>query len=67
MNPQIASVLAEQHQRDLATQARQRRMAASLRGPRRRTPGWRVPRYRVNWSRTTLSPAGARPPASARG
>ncbi|HMD91874.1 MAG TPA: hypothetical protein VKG80_04450 [Trebonia sp.] len=58
MHPQIASVLAKEHQRDLASQASRHRMAASLRGPRRHTPAWRVPRYRVNWSRTTLSPVG---------
>jgi hypothetical protein len=72
MHPQITSLLANEHQRDLASQASRHRMAASLRGPRRhtlgwrtlgwrtlgwRTLGWRVPRYRVNWSRTTLSPA----------
>jgi hypothetical protein len=38
--------------------------AASPRGPRRRAPrayrrGGLLPRYRVSWSRTTLSPAGA--------
>ncbi len=63
MHPYITSALAEQHQRDLSSQARRRQLAASLREPRRRGPhrhgqGWRVPRYRVSWSRTSLSPAG---------
>jgi len=57
MHPEMASVLATQHQHELTSQARRRAMAASPRGPRRHTPGWRVPRYRVSWSRTTLSPA----------
>ena len=60
MHPQIASVLAKEHQRDLAVQARRHRMAASPQGPRRHARGWGLPRYRVNWSRTTLSPAGRR-------
>lgn len=57
MHPEIARILAAQHQRELAREIRQRQMAASLRGPRRNAPGWRVPRYHVSWSRTTLSPA----------
>ena len=60
MHPQITSVLAKEHRRDLASQASRHRMAASLRGPRRHARGWGLPRYRVNWSRTTLSPAGRR-------
>ena len=59
MHPEIASALAEQHRRDLARQASQRRAAQSARGPRRHAPSWRVPRYYVSWSRTTLTPAGA--------
>jgi len=58
MYPQITSALAEQHRRDLVREIDRRRMAASLRGPRRRTARWRVPRYRLSWSRTSLSPAG---------
>jgi hypothetical protein len=38
---------------------RQRHAAQSTRGPRRHAPSWRVPRYYVSWSRTTLTPAGA--------
>jgi len=58
MHPQITSALAEEHRRDLFSEAYRRRMAASLRGPRRHAAGWRVPRYRLSWSRTSLSPAG---------
>ena len=58
MYPEIASALAEQHQRDLIRQASQQHAARSVRGPRPHAPGWRVPRYRVHWSRMTLSPAG---------
>jgi hypothetical protein len=58
MHPQITSVLAKEHQRDLASHASRHQMAASLRRPRRHAPAWRVPRYRLSWSRTTLSPAG---------
>ena len=58
MHPQITSALAEQHRHDLVTETDRRRMAASLRGPRRHAAGWRVPRYRLSWSRTSLSPAG---------
>ena len=62
MHPQIAATLAEQHQRDLISQADRHRMAASLRGPRRHAAGWRVPRYRLSWSRVSLSPAGVASP-----
>jgi hypothetical protein len=58
MHPQLTSALAEQHRRDLLSQAHGRQLAASLRGPRRHAAGWRVPRYRLSWSRTSLSPAG---------
>jgi len=58
MHPQITSVLAKEHERDLASRASRHRMAASLRGPRRHARGWGLPRYQVNWSRTTLSPVG---------
>jgi hypothetical protein len=62
MHPQIATALAEEHQRDLTGQAHRRRMAASPRGPRRHAAGWRVPRYRISWSRISLSPAGVAGP-----
>lgn len=61
MHPEIASALVDERQRDLA------RRASQLRAPRgvseytgttgSRAPdvrGWRVPRYRVSWSRMTV-------------
>jgi hypothetical protein len=54
MHPEIAGILAEQHQHELIRRAESRHVAASLRGPRRRAP-----RYRVHWTRTTLSPVDA--------
>jgi hypothetical protein len=59
MHPEIAGILAEQHQHELIRRAEPRHAAASLRGPRRRAPRWRAPRYRVHWTRTTLSPVDA--------
>jgi len=71
LHPVMASALASEHRRDMITQASKatrgaeadrgsrRRAAASLRGPRRAAPHAYLPRYRVSWSRTTLSPAGA--------
>jgi hypothetical protein len=58
MHPEMTRVLVEQRHRELTAQARQCRAAASLRRPRRHAAGWRVPRYRVSWSRIILSPAG---------
>ena len=55
MHPEMASVLAEQHQHELIQRGESRRAAASLRGPRRPARRLRGPRYRVHWSRTTLS------------
>jgi hypothetical protein len=57
LHPLMASALASEHRRDMITRASQdsrRREAASPRGSRRTAP-----RYRVSWSGTTLSPAGA--------
>jgi len=59
MHPEIAGILAEQHQHELIQRAESRHVAASLRGPRHRAPRWRAPRYRVHWTRTTLSPVDA--------
>ena len=59
MHPEMASVLAEQHQHELIQRGESWRAAASLRGPRRPARRLRGPRYRVHWSRTTLSPADA--------
>ena len=55
MHPEMTSILAKQHQHELIQRGESRRAAASLRGPRRPAPRWRAPRYRVHWSRTTLS------------
>jgi hypothetical protein len=49
MHPEIAKALAAQRQEELSRDA-----AHSLRGRSRRFPRWRV-----SWSRTILSPAGA--------
>jgi hypothetical protein len=66
MHPEMAGVLAEQHQHELIRHAESRHVAASLRGPRRPARRWRAPRYRVYWSRTTLSPGDAAAGASGR-
>jgi hypothetical protein len=58
MHPEMASVLAGQRHRELTRQAGQWRATAGPRRPRLPAAGWRVPRYRVSWSRTTLSAAG---------
>lgn len=54
MNAEMYGALATQRTRDLTAEAARRKAAAVLPAPRRR-----VPRWRVNWSRTTLAPAGA--------
>lgn len=61
MHPEMARSLAAQHHDELLASARQRRVAAGSRGPRRR-----VPRWHLSWSRTTLAPAraGGRPERS---
>jgi len=59
MHPEMAGALAEQHKHELIQRGESRHAAASLRGPRRPARRWRAPRYRVHWSRTTLSPADA--------
>ena len=55
MHPEMASVLAEQHQHELIQLGESRRAAARPPKARRPAPRWRAPRYRVHWSRTTLS------------
>ena len=55
MHPEMTSILAKQHQHELIQRGEARHAAASLRGPRRPARRWRGPRYRVHWSRTTLS------------
>lgn len=72
MHPEMARMLADQHRRELTERAELARRArltapagltgrrrATASAPGRRVLGWRVPRYRVSWSRTTLSPAGS--------
>ncbi|HEV3379855.1 MAG TPA: hypothetical protein VG142_02535 [Trebonia sp.] len=54
MNPQMAGILAAQHNDELTAEAARQRAAAAIPAPRRR-----VVRWHVNWSRTTLAPAGA--------
>lgn len=53
MHPQTINILADQHYRELMASARERRLAAGPRGA-----GRRIPRWHVNWSRTTLVPDG---------
>jgi hypothetical protein len=49
MHPEMARVLVQQHEHELTRQADRQRMAARAPRPRR---------FRVHWSRTTLSAAG---------
>ena len=56
MHPEIAVTLAEQHRQELV-----RHTAANRRDPEGSAGSrWlsRLPRWRVTWSRTVLSPAG---------
>jgi hypothetical protein len=63
MHPDMASALASQHRHDMTAKASRAQAAAGagprLAAPRAYRPGARLPRYRVSWSRTTLSPDGA--------
>jgi len=60
MHPEMARTLAAQHQDELTTRsARVREQAESSHAARSRGMRHRVPRWQVNWSRTTLAPAGA--------
>jgi hypothetical protein len=72
MHPHMAGAMVAQHRRDMTAAAARSalarqagpRGAAGPRGPRRSGPrahllGTLLPRYRVSWSRTTLSPAAA--------
>lgn len=54
MNSQMTADLAAQRRRDLMEEAARGRTAGIWPGLRRR-----VPRWSVNWSRTTLASAGA--------
>ncbi len=64
MHPEMAGVLAGQRYGELTQQAARRHAAviareAAAAAPRRRTmTDVHLPRYRVHWSRTTLSPVG---------
>lgn len=66
MQLEMAAALAEEYQRELARQASRSRAAHAARGareplgdvPSRRAQAWRIPRYRLSWSRTSLSRIG---------
>lgn len=55
MNPDTAAALAELHRHDLITRAARERRAAASPRPRHLPPRGLLPRYRLSWSRTTLS------------
>jgi hypothetical protein len=57
MHPEMARILVEPRHRELTRQAGQWRATASPQWPRRHAASWRVPHYRVRWSRIILSPA----------
>jgi hypothetical protein len=63
MHPEMAAALAAERQRDVARRASQRHAAhaAEYAGDDtpHRVPAWRVPRYRVSWSRTSLPAIGS--------
>jgi hypothetical protein len=64
MNLEMASALAHERQRDLARQASQWHMVRCARESvtdvnDTRAPRWRIPRYRVRWSRVSLPAIGA--------
>lgn len=63
MHPEIATALADERQREMARRAsRQHAVHASeytCDDSDSRTPGRRIPRYRVSWSRMTLPAIGA--------
>ncbi len=54
MHPEMARILVRQHEHELARQAHRQRIAASAPANRH----LRLPRYRLHWSRTTLSGGG---------
>jgi hypothetical protein len=66
MQLEMASALAEEHQREMARRATRLRAAHAARGADESftdvhetgAAGWRLPRYRVRWSRTTLPAIG---------
>jgi len=66
MHLEMARALAEEHQREIARRADQARAARVARGADESVSdvhdsgatGWRLPRYRVRWSHTTLPAIG---------
>jgi hypothetical protein len=58
MHPEIARTLARQHSDEVTRHAERQRAVTAARERRHHARRWRVPRYRVHWSRTTLSAAG---------
>lgn len=61
LHPVMASALASEHRRDMIAQASQAaRGAEAGRASQDARRDALLPRYRVSWSRITLSPAGAR-------
>jgi hypothetical protein len=63
MNLEMASALIQERQRELARKAGQWQALHDAReglspDPARRAQGWRLPRYRISWSRTSLSRVG---------
>jgi hypothetical protein len=54
MHPEMARSLVQQHEHELAREAESRRVAAGALATRHP----RLPRYRLHWSRMTLSAAG---------
>jgi hypothetical protein len=60
LHPVMASALASEHRRDMITQASQAALGAEAgRASQDTRRDALLPRYRVSWSRTTLSSAGA--------
>jgi len=61
INPGLAKALVEQRHEQLA-QCRRHQTQSKRQRAHPAAPGWlirRVPRWRISWSRTVLSPAGA--------
>jgi hypothetical protein len=58
MHPEIARTLARQHDDEVTRHAERQRAVTAARESRHHAPRGRIPRYRVHWSRTSLSAAG---------
>ena len=59
LHPLMASALASEHRRDMITQASKVALGSEAgRASQDTRRDVLLPRYRVSWSRTTLSPAG---------